>query len=856
MATLASLLVELGIDTSDFTSGVDQVTEKSNGLGNLISGAFNKIGGIGNTLMGFTAVVGTMASAAGGLFDMNAMLETTELQFTTLMGSSDAAKQHVSDLFAFAKKTPFETQPIINASKAMLTFGGAALDTTENMTLIGDASAATSAPIDELGLNVGRLYNALQSGKPFGDSIGRLQELGVVSPKTAAAMEKLQAAGGSSAEIFKLLQDDMGHFSGAMEAQAGTWSGLMSSFQDAVSITMAEGLAPLFDLGKKALGVLTSPEVSSAISSLASLMAGVLTGAVQLVVDIFSQFEPLFTAIVGGIQLLVEAFMVGMGPEGDVVGGITNMLYYLGQFSPIFDLIGDAVVTVADVITAFVANAGPIWESFKGMLTGSATAASDFGTLMTTVFGVTLGPIITTFVTSTISVFQSLWDAGVTIFNGIKTAIETVFAGVALFLSEHGTQIQTVLTNAWNFISSAVTTVTGIISSVVQTVFEAVGTFLTAHGDQILLVFTNAWNFISAIVNAAVTTIQTYIVPAFEAIAAFFADHTEAMTAMTQTAWDLISGIISFVLGVINGALESFTALFQGDWDTFWGNIRDGAKVVWQAIQDAWNAALKWISDTATAWWKAIKDGAEVAWKAFKDWWDGLVQSVVDTVTGIGQSLIDAGSALVENIKQGISDAWDGFVGWFKDKLGPIADLLPGSEPKDKSSPLYGLGDRGMALVGNIQTGIDNAPSLTLPEKHTTDLITTFYDQVNAAIASAPKINLVADNLYAEVNKALDAKSPFTIDLTANHLYEEVFKAANKQSAALADKWKLERGGNAGKDPWSAALPDGVNKSTAISGALGEMEPSKTYQVNATYTNPEDPGSIANTLWLVDNMGG
>src|SRR5690348_3438488 len=71
----------------------------------------------------------------GGSMDMNSQLEKTTLQFETLMGSSDGAKAHVADLFEFAKTTPFETAPVIQASKMLRTFGGDALDTKENLTL-------------------------------------------------------------------------------------------------------------------------------------------------------------------------------------------------------------------------------------------------------------------------------------------------------------------------------------------------------------------------------------------------------------------------------------------------------------------------------------------------------------------------------------------------------------------------------------------------------------------------------------------------------------------------------------------------------------------------------------------------
>lgn len=239
----------------------------------------DKVGKSMSRFIGPAAFLGLGAAAAAGMglvvrsaMNMNATLETTELQFETLMGSADKAQKHVKELFTFAERTPFETGPIIEASKMLRTFGGDALDTAANMTLLGDAAAATNAPIDELGFWVGRLYSNLQAGQPFGEAAMRLQELAILSPQARQEMEALQKAGASAAEIFTVFQGDLGKFSGAMEKQAGTWAGLASTITDKVNLMLAEGFEPLFESVKEGMeGMaewLSSPEVKSAIEGL------------------------------------------------------------------------------------------------------------------------------------------------------------------------------------------------------------------------------------------------------------------------------------------------------------------------------------------------------------------------------------------------------------------------------------------------------------------------------------------------------------------------------------------------------------------------------------------------------------
>ena len=214
MTTLLSLLVKLGVDSGDFDKGLGDAEQqtnrfKSNVVGNLAS--------VGNaalaTFAGLAAgaVTGFGAMAKEGI-EMNKFLELSKLQFTTLMGSADEASKHVEMLFKVAASTPFEANQIIGASKSLLTFGGAALDTEKNILMVGDAAAATGADIGEVSNWVGRAYSAIQAGRPFGEAAQRLQEMGILSADARNELERLQKSGASSATVWAYLTKTFGKF--------------------------------------------------------------------------------------------------------------------------------------------------------------------------------------------------------------------------------------------------------------------------------------------------------------------------------------------------------------------------------------------------------------------------------------------------------------------------------------------------------------------------------------------------------------------------------------------------------------------------------------------------------------------
>jgi hypothetical protein len=231
--------------------GVGQAAKNAGGLlTTALGSALGFVAGqaVGAAVRGLGNMARTVRSAA---LDMNATLETTGLQFETLMGDADKARAHVEGLFDFAKETPFETEPIIEASKQLQAYGREALNTRENLTLIGDAAAALNAPIDELGRWTGRLYSALQMGKPFGEAAMRLQELAVLSPEARAEMERLQAVGADAGEVWAVFTADLARFTGSMGKQANTWKGLTSTISDSAKLLSATAFKPLFDLVKR-----------------------------------------------------------------------------------------------------------------------------------------------------------------------------------------------------------------------------------------------------------------------------------------------------------------------------------------------------------------------------------------------------------------------------------------------------------------------------------------------------------------------------------------------------------------------------------------------------------------------------
>lgn len=342
-AEVARLFVGVDADTSKATSKLDGMGQSAAKTGGVLKGALGTALGFGAATLAMTGLSAAFGSVSDGVFGMNSTLETSTLQFETLMGDADKAQAHVESLFDFAARTPFETGPIIEASRVMQTFGGDALNTKDNLTLFGDAAAATNAPINDIAFWMSRAYAAIQGGQPFGEARMRLMELGVITPQVASELEGLTKSGASSDEVWTSLTGSLDKFGGAMEKQAGTFDGLMATFSDTVGMFLAKAGRPLFEGLKDILGAVNDFAASPAFGAITEALGAGLSQAIGGIVSLFGELATVLGGAAGGggvggaLELVSRMFDQGLKNVSAFLDGIREPLGNLARsVLPIF----------------------------------------------------------------------------------------------------------------------------------------------------------------------------------------------------------------------------------------------------------------------------------------------------------------------------------------------------------------------------------------------------------------------------------------------------------------------------------------------------------------------------------------
>ncbi|MBR4353771.1 MAG: tape measure protein [Kiritimatiellae bacterium] len=188
-------------------------------------------------LSAIRTVGGLIRSALQKAFDAEYALTN----FKTMLGTIDAAKQHVAELKAFAAQTPLTFGDLSQASKILLAFGADVKTVMPSLKMLGDISLGNAEKFQSLALAFGKVQS---EGKLSGVTLKQMIVAGFnplqeIAAKTGATMDELKKQMEDGSISFDLVQAAMksatsegGRFNNAMKDASQTGAGLVSTLKD------------------------------------------------------------------------------------------------------------------------------------------------------------------------------------------------------------------------------------------------------------------------------------------------------------------------------------------------------------------------------------------------------------------------------------------------------------------------------------------------------------------------------------------------------------------------------------------------------------------------------------------------
>lgn len=475
--------------------------------------------GVGQSLGGLAGLAGAAVAALGGLgvlnmarlgIDLNAAAEQSRVAFGTLLGSGQAAEAFLTRLRDFAAATPFEFPELADVSKKLLAMGFSAEQVMPMLTNIGDAISAlggTPADMERVALALGQMS---AKGKVSAEEMMQLAELGIpawqmladgLGVTTAEAMKLAEKGLIPAGQAIDILSAGMGNaFGGAMQAQATTFNGLISTLSDNAKNALMAFTGPLFAQAKGAVEQLGAAVSSPAFQLFAAVLGAQLGAAITGLVGLLASVLP------PAIAMAQSLFAQGSGSAS----------LFAGAFTAIQSVVSAVMPLVLATVQAVLGQLLAFWSA-----NGAQIVA----------FGQQTWTQLSTIVQTALTLIQGL--------------IQGVLTFVLGFMQQHGAQIQQVMQASWHIISSLITAALALIQGTLST---ALAIF---QGD-----WSGAWAAIQAMSVTVTQALFQIITGALNLIAAFFG------TSLSEigTTW---SSNLQKLPGVATDVMQAALAAFQ-----------------------------------------------------------------------------------------------------------------------------------------------------------------------------------------------------------------------------------------------------------------------------------------------------
>lgn len=354
---------------------LSSVSQKMQDVGGKLSDVGSKMMGIGAGLTaGVTVPIAGATAAIGGFALKTASAaETTEISFTTMLGSSEAALDMMEELADFAAHTPFELSGLQTATRQLLAYGFTAEDIIPMLTNVGDATAALGT--GQAGIeSVTRALGQMQTrGKVSAEEMLQLTEAGIpaweylaeaIGTDTAVAMEKVTDGAVDASTGIKALTDGMERdFGGMMESQSKTVAGLFSNLSDAIE-------QPLMKLRE-----------TDAYDHFADALSSVVDSAGPFVESLLPHMEKGLDGAAGLLDKASDAMdsFAEMSEEGQA--SMLGMVAAAAGAGPALTVLGGALRVVGTVGSGLGSIVGKAGEAIGGLASKGTSAAGGVGKL-------------------------------------------------------------------------------------------------------------------------------------------------------------------------------------------------------------------------------------------------------------------------------------------------------------------------------------------------------------------------------------------------------------------------------------------------------------------------------------------
>ncbi|MBC8630262.1 hypothetical protein H8697_00870 [[Eubacterium] tenue] len=371
-------------------------------------------------------------------------------------------------------------------------------------------------------------------------------------------------------------------------------------------------------------------EADKSLKKLAETTKGKVLKALEPLISTAGQFLKVALEVVGVVSDWITKFN-----EAHPI--IAKILGVIGLLLPAMTLLLLPLQMGIGLWKGWMVALNGVWTMFGGVVAMIGTASSTF-LAFAGIVGVLVGAFIYLWKTN-----EGFRDACITIWEAIKTTIQTALEAIQQFFITHGDTIKSVLQTAYETLKNIVMTVMNTIGEIVKLILDSIKQFWNQHGQTITQAVKTIYETIKTIVQTYLQALSDFIKIILDNIKQFWDKHGESLKQVAKAAWDMIKTIISNVLKVIQSIILAVSSAINGDWDTFWQQMGNIVKIAWDTICNFVKFAIQNIP-------RIISAGSSLVVSAMKS----LLQGAVNAAKSFGTAMLNVGKDLIKGLANGI----------------------------------------------------------------------------------------------------------------------------------------------------------------------------------------------------------
>ena len=731
--------------------------DNASGIFKNIEGAVGGLsGGVGGLLGGITGLAGTFLS--GGIFSMgmgfansaiNTLKDTAMSFFEEAMGGQEGISQLdavlkstggsagvtrdqvISLADALQQTTRFSDDQVISGENLLLTFTSIGKDVFPMATkTMLDMSQALGQDLKSSSIQLGKALQDPITG------ITALKRVGVNFTETQVDMIKNMMAHNDLIGAQKLILGELNNeFGGSAEAAGKTAAGMMDRINhafDDMKKTLGNAMMPAVESVMRVITDKLLPAIAPMVETIAPILGkvsmmisdqltGVITRASTVIPQVFNVIKDAMSGNMGGVGNLGTMIFGG----NDIGKSIDSILSWIIQAMPVIRQFVGTFINLGEQGIKFVIdnfkNLSPILEWVKEFLTQFAANALPIATKEWGFFSEILKDIWSVIDKWVLPAFKSMSGF-------IEEKIFPVVKNLGGLFDNAKTSLQKLDFTSWQGF------LTSIFGPDTAKTISNITDKITEFGQNIVTwIVDKAWPFLREFCTWFIGRLEKDLGPSFHSVMKGIQDVLNSVgeywtkngaqigkfvggtLVFLGLLVDWVSGIflstLSFVLGLVSG----FFRLMSGDVSGAFTDVWNGWKNFIEGILGLCGTNL---TDFSLMWWNIFLDIGAITYV--------FVHSIGDYFSGLWANMVGVGDNIVDGLRAGIYNAWDGFMNWLGGMIQSIPDLV--TRLLGIHSPSTVFASIGQNMMAGMQQGLDAAGSL--PE---VSLKTNINSYVNSA---------------------------------------------------------------------------------------------------------------------------